>query len=141
MKHVVPLSLAEVQFIAHRLAQKTMGFDEPIPDFSTRFPDRLESCLSAPFQTFGRREFYKTILDKAAILFYLMVKNHPFQNGNKRVAVATLLVFLHQNGKWLSMAPEDLYKFAMWVAGSNPAAKDGVVLSIKQILGKHLVDR
>jgi death-on-curing protein len=135
---ILSLSLAEVEFIAHRLAQELMGFDEPIPHFSTRFPDRLESCLNAPFQSFGRKDLYKTLVDKAAILFYLMVKNHPFQNGNKRVAVTTLLVLLHQNGKWVSMHPEDLYKFAVWVAGSSPAAKDGVVLSIKQVIEKSL---
>jgi death on curing protein len=135
----LPLALADVEFIAHRLAQEILKFDEPIPDFSTRFPDRLESCLSAPFQSFGKHDLYKTLIDKASILFYLMIKNHPFQNGNKRVAVTTLLVFLHQNGKWASMHPQDLYKFAVWVAGSNPTAKDGVVLSIRQILEKTLV--
>ncbi len=138
---IVPLALVDVKYIAHRLAQEILNFDEPIPDFSTRFPDRLESCLSAPFQSFGKRDFYKTLIDKAAILFYLMIKNHPFQNGNKRVAVTTLLVFLHQNEKWVSMHPQDLYKFAVWVAGSSPTAKDGVILSIKQILEKDLVKR
>lgn len=139
--NILPLRLVDVEYIAHRLAQEIMIFDEPIPDFSTRFPERLESCLSAPFHSFGRKDFYKTLIDKAAILFYLMIKNHPFQNGNKRVAVTTLLVFLHQNGKWLSMHHEDLYKFAVWVASSSPETKDGVVLSIKRFLEKNLVDR
>ena len=75
------LTLAEVEYIAHRLAKEMMDFDEPIPSFSTRYPNRLESCLAAPFQTFDGKDVYKTPLQKAAILFYVMVKNHPFQNG------------------------------------------------------------
>lgn len=141
MTRILPLGLAEVEYIAHRLAQEVLKFDEPIPHFSTRFPDRLESCLSAPFQSYGKKDFYGSLVEKAAILFYLMIKNHPFQNGNKRAAVTTLLVFLHRNGKWISIHPEDLYKFAVWVAGSAPAAKDGVVLSIRRVLEKHLTGR
>ena len=43
------LTLEEVQFIAFSLARESLSFNEPIPDFSTRFPDRLESCVAQPF--------------------------------------------------------------------------------------------
>src|SRR3989338_4386332 len=97
------LSVQEVEYAAHRLAKEWMGWNEPIPDFGTRFPNILESCLSAPFQEFGGQSPYKGLLGKASILFYLMIKNHPFQNGNKRIAVTTLLIFLFKNKKWLSV--------------------------------------
>jgi death-on-curing protein len=48
----------------------------------------------------GKR-LYPTLVATAAILFYLMIKNHPFQNGNKRIAITTLLTFLYNNNKWL----------------------------------------
>lgn len=74
------LTVKEVEYIAFRLARARLLFDEPIPDFSTRFPGILESCLATPFQTFSGKSLYPTVIGKASILFYLMIKNHPFQN-------------------------------------------------------------
>ena len=95
--------MSEVEFVAFTLARETLSFNEPIPDFSTRYPNILESCLAAPFQSFSRKSLYSTLYLKAAVLFYLMIKNHPFQNGNKRIAMTTLFVFLHMNKKWLKV--------------------------------------
>ena len=91
------LTLREVEFVAHELAIQMMNGDEPIPPFESRFLDRLESCLSTPEQTYDKKELYPTLLDKASILFYLMIKSHPFKNGNKRVAIMTLIYFLYKN--------------------------------------------
>lgn len=134
-------TLVEVEYVAHSLAQELMDWGEPIPPFETRFPARLESCLSTPFQTFGRKSLYKTIELKASILFYLMIKNHPFQNGNKRVAVTTLLYFLHENGRWLTVGNDILYEFAKKVAASNPADKDIYLEEITNFIKKYLVLR
>lgn len=136
---IIPITLYETEYLAHSLAQKLLAFDEPIPDFSIRYPDKLESCIRAPFQTFDGKDVYKGLIDKASILFYLMMKNHPFQNGNKRVAVTTLLVFLLDNKKWISVHPQDLYEFSVWVAESKPETKDGVVLAIKGFINKYIV--
>lgn len=132
------LSVKEVEYIAFRLAQEILSFNEPIPDFSTRFPNNLESCLVAPFQSFSGKSFYPGLLDKASILFYLMIKNHPFQNGNKRIAMTTLLVFLYKNRKWLKADTQELYNFTMWIAQSPPKFKDETVRAIKKFLSAHL---
>src|SRR5512143_1779382 len=118
------ITITEVEYLAHNLAQEMMTWDEPIPSFGSRFPNVLESCLATPFQTFGRKVLYEGLTAKAAILFYLMVKNHPFENGNKRIAMTTLFVFLHKNKKWLRVDNQELYNFARWVAESNPKIKD-----------------
>lgn len=97
------LSVREVEYISFRLARELLSFNEPIPDFSTRFSNVLESCLATPFQSFGGRTLYPSLLTKAAIFFYLMVKNHPFQNGNKRIAMTSLLVLLSKNNRWLQV--------------------------------------
>ena len=86
------LSVQYIEEVAYQLAKEAMEWNEPIPDFNTRFPNILERCLAAP-----RQRFYPTLLSKAGILFYLMIKNHPFQNGNKRIAMVTLLSFLFKN--------------------------------------------
>ena len=56
-----------------------------------------------PFQTFSAKSLYPSLAGKASMLFYLMIKNHPFLNGNKRIAIITLLMFLLRNNKWLKV--------------------------------------
>jgi death-on-curing protein len=136
---IKPVTLAHVESITHRLAKELMKFDEPIPDFSTRFPGVLESCLLAPLQMFSGKSLYKGLVEKAAVLFYFMVKNHPFQNGNKRVAMTTMLYFLHRNGKWLRVDNYELYKFAVWVAESSPKVKDETIQAIARFIKTYLV--
>ncbi|MDE2079610.1 MAG: type II toxin-antitoxin system death-on-curing family toxin [Patescibacteria group bacterium] len=116
--------MREVEYTAFRLAKELMAWDEPIPDFGTRFPNILESCLETPFQTFNRKPLYKRLVGKAAALFYLMIKNHPFENGNKRIAVMSTIVFIAMNGKWLSVSDKQLYRIAVDVAESDPKQKD-----------------
>ena len=137
---ILSLSITEVEYAAHRLAQELMTWDEPIPDFKSRFPNILESCLAVPFQRFSRRSFYKSLTEKAAILFYLMIKNHPFQNGNKRIAMTALFYFLYKNKKWLKVDNKELYNFAVWVAESNSKLKKETVQAIETFLKNYLVD-
>ncbi|OGI16171.1 MAG: hypothetical protein A2Z52_01060 [Candidatus Moranbacteria bacterium RBG_19FT_COMBO_42_6] len=134
------LSVEEIEYVAHSLAKKMMSWDEPIPDFGTRFPNKLESCLALPFQTFGRQLLYKGLIGKASILFYLMIKNHPFENGNKRIAMTTLFYFLHKNKKWIKVDNQELYNFAKWVAESNPKLKDETVSAINKFIQTYLVN-
>lgn len=133
------ISIVEVERVAHALAKELMTWNEPILDFCSRFPNILESCIVVPFQKFSRRNLYKGLLPKAAVLFYLMIKNHPFENGNKRIAVTTLLYFLMKNGKWLNVDNQSLYNFAVWVAESPAVAKDGTVTAVESFLRSHVV--
>ena len=137
---VKQLTLSEVEYVAHRIAQELMDYGEPIPPFSTRFPDVLESCLKTPFQQFDNKSLYQTIERKAAVLFYLMVKNHPFKNGNKRVAVITLLYFLSENGRWIMVDNLSLYTFAKEVAESDPSQYAHVIeQKVLPFIKKHMV--
>jgi len=134
------ITVKEGEYIAHRLAQEMLAFNEPIPDFSTRFPNILESCLATPFQSFSKKSLYPTLISKASILFYLMIKNHPFQNGNKRIAMTTLLFFLHKNKKWIRVDTQELYNFTVWIAQSPRDVKEEMVKAIDKFLKKHLVN-
>ncbi len=134
------ITINEVEYVAFRLAKAFLPFDEPIPDFATRFPQKLESCVLTPFQTFSGKALYRTLTAKAAILFYLMIKNHPFQNGNKRIAITTLLTFLFLNGKWLKADTQELYNFTVWVAMSPSQFKEEVVAAIEKFIRGHLTD-
>jgi len=133
------ITLKEVEYIAFKLAKEMLAFDEPIPDFSTRFPNALESCLAVPFQSFSGKSLYPTLVSKAAMLFYLLIKNHPFLNGNKRIAMTTLFVFLYRNGKWLKVDTQELYNFTVWVAQSPRTVKEETVKATEKFLKTHLV--
>lgn len=137
---ITKLTIIEIEYIAHRLARETMSWSEPIPDFSTRYTNALERCLEAPFQSFGGKQLYPGLTRKASILFYLMVKNHPFQNGNKRLAMTTLLMFLFQNKKWLKVDNQELYNFARWVAESNPKLKEDTVRAIETFISAYITE-
>jgi death-on-curing family protein len=134
------INLTEIEYLAYKLAKEFMTYNEPIPDFGSRFPNILESCVVLPFQKFELKVLYKGLIGKASILFYLMIKNHPFQNGNKRIAMTTLFVFLHKNKKWLKVDTKELYNFAVWVAQSNPKLKEETVNAIQKFIKTYIVD-
>ena len=133
------ITIKEVEYIAFRLAKEVLSFNEPIPDFSTRFPDILESCLSTPFQSFYKKCLYPNLISKAGILFYLMVKNHPFQNGNKRIAMTALFVFLYKNKKWIKVDTQELCQFTIWIASSPPRFKEEAVRAIEKFFKAHII--
>lgn len=133
------ITLRQVEHIAFSLARDFYTFDERIPDFATRYPNILESCLATPFQTFAKRDLYPTFTTRVSVLFYLMIKNHPFQNGNKRIAMTTLLYVLYRENKWLKVDIKTFYDFAVWVARSLPSAKNQVVSYIEKFIKTYMV--
>lgn len=134
------ITVKDVEYISFRLAKELLSFNEPIPDFSIRFPNILESCLAVPFQSFSGKSLYPNLLSKAGILFYLMIKNHPFQNGNKRIAMTALFTFLYKNKKWLRVDTQELYNFTMWIAQSPSKVKEETVRAIEKFLRAYLIN-
>ena len=135
------VSIKEVEQVVFRLVREKMVYDESIPSFGTRFPNVLESCLVVPFQKFDKRTLYKGFGKKAAVLFYLMIKNHPFQNGNKRIAMVTLFYFLFKNNKWLKIDNKKLYNFAVWLAESPAELKGDTLSAAEKFIKNHLVNK
>lgn len=134
-----PLYIEEAEYIAHRLAAETMNFvDEPIPPFNTRSPGKLESCLVEPFQTYDKKYLHFSFVSRAALLFYLIAKNHCFSNGNKRMAVTLTLVFCYVNKRWLDIPPRQLYDVANDVAMSRPKDRDVVISGLKAVFSQHI---
>lgn len=137
---IKPITLEKIQYISFSLAKNTLEWDEPIPSFESRFPNILESCVITPFQKFNKKYLYSGLIGKGAILFYLLIKNHPFQNGNKRIALTTLLIFLYINDKWLKVDTKELYNFSVWIAQSSPKLKEEVVKAIEKFIKMYLVN-
>lgn len=117
-----------------------MDYDEPLPPFETRYPGKLEACLKQPFQEFSGSELYESTAAKASILFYLIIKNHPFINGNKRMAVGIMLVWLHINGLWINVHPDRLYDVAMVAAGSEHSDKEHVLRALEELFKDKIIN-
>ena len=132
------LSVEDVEKTAYRMAME-LKWSEPIPPVRTRYPGKLESAIGAPFQTFQGKPIYRGVPAKAAALFYFLVKSHPFQNGNKRIALTTLLVYLSRSGYWLKMSPDELYEVAVWVAGSPRTAQAEAVKFLNRVINKYKI--
>lgn len=134
------LEIKDFEFLCFDLAGELMTFQEPIPDYSERDNGLLESALANPKQGFGGKLLYPTLAKQAAILFYSLIKNHPFRNGNKRVAVMSLLMHLGLNNKWLDIPPIALYELACEVSESDPKKKDGILERFEKEIEKYLID-
>ena len=87
----------------------------------------LDSALNAPFQTFGDTSAYPSLQQKAARLCYGLVKNHPFIDGNKRIGVHAMLVFLAVNGLELSYTQQELSDIILQVAAGEKEYDDLLV--------------
>ena len=85
----------------------------------------LESALATPRQTMFDEELYPDVVSKAAILVYLLIKNHPFVDGNKRTGLLCLLRFLAVNGFAVDVTDDDLYQFTLDVA-TSALSKDAI---------------
>ena len=87
---------------------------------------------------FGKKALVPSFIDRAALLFYLMIKDHPFQSGNKRIAMTALFVLLHRNRQWLKVDAQELCNFTVWVAQSPARLKDETVKAIAKFLKIHI---
>lgn len=132
------IDIEDFEFICFNITREFLELDEPIPDYSTRENALLESSLASPRQAFVYSG--ATLERQASVLFYSLIKNHPFKNGNKRIAVMTLLIFLFINNKWLEMPTVALYKIALSVAKSEASKRESVTNEITQTLEKYIVD-
>ncbi len=79
----------------------------------------LDSALNAPFQSFDGEDLYKTIQAKAARLGFALIKNHPFIDGNKRIGILAMLVFLQINGIEISCTDEELIRLGLGLADGS----------------------
>lgn len=120
------LTLAEVIEI-HKNQIELYGGDPGVRDFNL-----LNSAISIPQSTFDGQFLYKTIFDMAAACIYHICQNHPFVDGNKRVALVCGLVFLDFNGIDIDDPDESLYGMMMRVA-ENRINKEEITDILKSL--------
>ena len=99
-------------------------------------PEALDSALAQPQQSFGGHELYPTLHEKAAALGFLLISNHAFIDGNKRIAHAAMEVFLIYNGYELAADPFEAEQFFRALAAGEKARE-----SLTEWVVTHLVER
>jgi death-on-curing protein len=112
------LTLSEV-FEVHRQVMAQSGGAEGL-----MHPPALESALAQPQMTFGGEDLYPTLADKAAVLGYALIQNHPFLDGNKRTGHAVMEVFLVLNGYEICVAVDEQEHVILQVAASELDRKE-----------------
>ena len=83
----------------------------------------LESALARPAATFGGEDLYPDIADKGAALMHSLALNHPFVDGNKRVAAFVAIVFAESNGHEFLATPDELVETTLAVAEGKMAVQ------------------
>lgn len=96
--------------------------------------DALEGILGNVEQTMFGESLYKTREEKAAHILYFVVKDHPFSDGNKRIASLLFLLYLAQEGVVHQITPQALTALTLLVAESAPASKDLMIRLIINLL-------
>ena len=118
-KKVKQVSLDEFKLLLS-LAQKSHSAKkEPIPTPHNNSLQQIDSCLEMPFLIVFGKVLYRGFVKKASILFYLLVKNHLLQNGNKRMACLTLSYFCEINGHNFDIDENSYYELSKYVASST----------------------
>ncbi len=102
----------------------------------------FKGTVGAIYQTFGKKELYPSVEEKAAHLLYFTIKNHSFVDGNKRIAAALFLWFLQMNNYLYSKdgrkrIPDNaLVALCLLIAESNPKEKDVIVKVVINLINK-----
>lgn len=110
---MIRLTPEQVLRLHRNLIETTGGSDGLLNE------NAFSSALNAPFQTFDGTELYPTIEEKAAKLAYFLISNHAFIDGNKRIGLYVMLVFLELNHIDLIFTQQELIDLGLGVASGQ----------------------
>lgn len=111
--------------------------------FANEKDESFKSSIGQIYQTFGGKELYPSVEEKAAMLLYLVVKNHSFSDGNKRIAAMLFLWFLSKNGILYAedghkrIADNTLVALTLMIAESRVEEKDTMVKVMVNLINKN----
>ncbi len=111
--------------------------------FANEKDDSFKSSIGQIYQTFGGEELYPSVEEKAAMLLYLVVKNHSFSDGNKRIAAMLFLWFLNNNHVLYAedghkrIADNTLVALTLMIAESRTEEKDVMVKVVVNLTNKE----
>ena len=110
--------------------------------FGNEKDESFKSSIGQIYQTFGGEELYPSVEEKAAMLLYLVTKNHSFSDGNKRIAATLFLWFLNNNGILYRedgskrLADNTLVALTLMIAESKTEEKDVMVKVVVNLINQ-----
>ncbi|MBQ2049831.1 MAG: type II toxin-antitoxin system death-on-curing family toxin [Spirochaetales bacterium] len=110
---MIRFSKDKVELLHQMIAEETGGA------IGIRDEGLLESAIEGIFQTFGGRELYPTKEEKGARLGYMLISNHAFLDGNKRIGMHVMLTFLEVNGIRINCSDDDIIEAGLGVASGE----------------------
>ena len=117
--------------------------DETNALFGNEKDDSFKSSIGQIYQTFGGEELYPSVEEKAAMLLYLVTKNHSFSDGNKRIAATLFLWFLNNNHILYRedgskrLADNTLVALTLMIAESKTEEKDVMVKVVVNLINQR----
>ena len=112
------LSTNDITTLHTMLISRSGGLD------GIRDANLLDLSVNSPYHTFGGQNLYPTIQAMAAHLAFSLIKNHPFLDGNKRIGIFAMMVFLQINGYPLACSDSELEKLGWGLADSSITEAD-----------------
>ena len=139
-----PDGTAETYRITYEECRKvidSMRFGTESSLFGNEKDGSFEGSIGAIYQTFGGKDVYATVQEKAANLLYFITKNHSFSDGNKRIAATIFLYFLDKNGLLFEngikrIEDNTLVALTIMIAESKPDEKELMVNLVMQFLNQ-----
>ena len=128
-------AMEEIVKLRHRFGGSTL--------FGNEKDDSFKSSIGQIYQTFGGEELYPSVEEKAAMLLYLVTKNHSFSDGNKRIAATLFLWFLNENRilyrpDGSKRLPDNtLVALTLMIAESRPDEKDIMVKVVVNLINQN----
>ncbi|MGN8707650.1 type II toxin-antitoxin system death-on-curing family toxin, partial [Collinsella sp. HCP3S3_E6] len=118
---------------------RSLPFYSSFTLFGRERDNQFAGIISTLYQGFGDQDLYPSVQAKAANLLYLVVKDHPFLDGNKRSAAALFIHFLDKNGvlrdgERLRVEGNALAAMTLMVALSDPSEKDSMVALVENFI-------
>jgi len=134
------LNYSASQKVITEIKKELMGKKEASEFFGQENSEKLRGLMGAVYQTFDKKELYPSIEEKAAHLLYFIIKDHPFIDGNKRIASFLFVYFLDKN-KYLyretgekKINDNGLAALALLIAISDPKEKDKLIKIVTNLI-------
>lgn len=127
----------EYELCMRLIAQMRSRFTSDL--FGVKKDESFRSSISVINQSFGGQDLYPSVQEKAANLLYLIIKNHSFLDGNKRIGCSLFLYYLDRNGLLFRgldkrIADSTLVAVALMIAESRPEEKESMVSLVMNFL-------
>ena len=138
IRHLLKEDIATIYNV---LFERFKEIGEPIPSFERVNKNEIENLVIIPQTKHFGEEQYPTIESKAAILFYKINKGHIFPNGNKRISLACLFIFLESNNMKLDITEDEATNIALEIAKSDPLDFERIKKELESWIRKNLREK